>query len=186
MVASLDQYGTAQGLEAWTLDATIANLVEEDRNKVLARARRMLEPYGPFDESKQGFGVMVTEMVYHAAEVAYYAGQAVQAMVMPYRSERIGSYSYDRGSASSQRHMVKDNPILWAFITYLRDNRKPMHYTTRVDQLAPVNPETGVRDIIIGAHTNRVARAVERHGFISDTEEFNKIVYGDLYHDWGW
>lgn len=161
-----------------------------EAQNLVDRARRIAQMYGPYDPTKPDFGPMMSELIYNIAEAMYYKSQALPALSTPFRSERIGSYSYDKGAQTVQQQnqvaadFITKSDIIRPLIIYLSDYRGPLVYGTRIEHALPANPDTGIRDIIIKAYDNRVARAIERSGLVSDTEEFNAIVYGDRYIGW--
>lgn len=178
MTTSLDQYGTPNGFQLWTLDDELSEVSEDVIQRMLSRARTILHVYGPYDSNKEGFQTLITEMVYYTAEALYFWGGMVRSIVSPMRAERIGSYSYDKGDRKSANKIIEGHDIVWPLILHLRDNSGPMRYGIIVEQLNPVNLETGLRSIS-DSYTNRTARAIKKLGLVSDTDEFNNLVYGD-------
>lgn len=178
MSTSLEQYGTPAGFAAWTLEEDLINADLDLLTRMLQRARSILHVYGPYDIGKPGFDALITELVYYTAEAMYVFGGLTKSIISPMRAERIGSYSYDKGDRKTAHKVIEDHDIIWPLILHLRSNSDPIAYSIRVEHLAPVNPETGIRDIFL-AYNNRKARAIERLGLQSDTEQWNSLVYGD-------
>ncbi len=180
-VSDLTPYGTGSGLKAWTLDDDLAAMLDAEADRFVTRAQTLLTVYGPFDISKPGGVAILTDMVYYASEAIYFWAQNAKAIASPFRSERIGSYSYDKGARKDQvADLIENHEILWPLVIYLQDLKSvPLRIGTRIHHESKPNSITGVRDLIITDHTNRVKRFVDRLGFSSDTEEFNYWVYGD-------
>ncbi len=180
----LTSFGSGNGLKIWSLDDIICNLSPAILDKLIDRSHSFLNIYGPYDESKSNFLVLMTDVVYYVAEALYYQGRSVASRVSPFRSERIGSYSYDKGAKQDfNKGLLEAFPLIGDTISRLHDNSKPMAYGTRIEQVMPANPNTGVIDMV-SAYNNRLARAVTVLGFVSDTEEFNQVVYGDQHLGW--
>lgn len=179
MTTSLDQYGSAEGLAAWSLDEEIIEAPEEILEKMLNRARAILRVYGPYNQAIDGFETLATELVYYTAEAMYVFGGLVQSIVSPMRAERMGSYSYDKGDRKTAHKVIEDHDVIWPLIMHLRSNSDPIRYGTRVEYQATANPLTGIRDAVIHAYSNRRARALKRMGLVSDTDEWDRLVYGD-------
>lgn len=186
-VSDLSSYGTGAGLKAWTLDDDISALEDEEADKFINRAHTLLTVYGPYDISKPGGSAILTDMVYYAAEAIYFWATNARAITSPFRAERIGSYSYDKGAASKDnvRDLIENHEIVWSLVIYLQDLKNvPLRIGTRIHQESRPNPVTGIRDLIITDHTNRIKRFVDRLGINSDTDEFNYVVYGDRATAW--
>lgn len=178
-VTDLSPYGTGTGLKTWSLEPEINNLLLATAEQLMLSTQNVLSIYGPFDLSKPNGAVLLTEAVYLAAEAVYFWRTSIKAIASPFRAERSGSYSYDKGARTTVNSVIEDHPILWPLVIHLKDNTLPMKVGTRLQHEALVNPVTGWRDLIIHAHSNRVQRAVNRLNIVSDTEEFNQLVYGD-------
>lgn len=180
-VSDLTPYGTGAGLIAWSLDDDITALDPSDADKFVTRAQTLLTVYGPYDISKPGGSAILTDMVYYASESIYFWAQNARAIASPFRAERIGSYSYDKGARKDQvADLIENHEILWPLIIYLQDLKSvPLRIGTRIHHESKPNSITGIRDLIIGDHSNRVKRFIDRIGIESDSEDFNRVVYGD-------
>lgn len=186
MITDLSSYGTGIGFSTWSLDEDIANLQEENAERHVSRARSLLLAYAPFDGSKANAQLLLTELIYNVAEQLFYRGLNSSMLFSPFKSERIGSYGYDKGNQSRENvlSIIKTNEVIWDLITYLQV-MGPVAISTRVIHEAPVNITTGVRSVVL-MHDDRVARAIQRSELISDTEQFDRIVYGDIPINWRW
>ncbi len=182
-ISVLTPYGTGQGLMTWTLLPEIELAGPSRSEKLIERAQSLLQVYGPYDGGRVNFITLITDLVYYTAESMHFWSQNVKAIVSPMKSERIGGYAYDKGSGSSQRELIEDNDIIWPLILHLQDHSTPMAIGTRVFQVIDHNPETGVRDAV-DSYSNRTQRAIKVRGLVSDTEDFNRIVYGDPALGW--
>ncbi len=182
-IAVLTPYGTGQGFMTWTLLPEIERATPSRVEKLVERAQSLLQVYGPYDGGRVNFVTLITDLVYYTAEAMHFWSQNVKAIVSPMRAERIGGYSYDKGSGSSHRELIEDNDIIWPLIIHLQDHSDPMVISTRVVHVLDPNPETGVR-AAVESYSNRTHRAIESLGLVSDTEEFNRIVYGDSALGW--
>ena len=186
MVTDLSPYGSGIGFSTWSLDDTIAGLQEEVADKYVSRAKSLLAFFAPFDLTKSNGAALLAELVYYTAEQLYYRGLSQAMLFSPFKSERIGSYAYDKGNRdrASILNIISENEVIWGLVTYLQ--KMPLvAISTRVINELPYNPSTGIRDIVL-AHNDRIARAIERSGLVSDTEDFNLIVYGDRKVYWDW
>lgn len=186
MITDLSPYGSGIGFSTWSLDDTIAGLQEEVADKYVGRARGLLAFYAPFDITKANGVALLTELIYYTAEQLYYRGLSQAMLFSPFKSERIGSYAYDKGNRdrSSILNIISENEIIWGLVTYLQ--KMPLlAISTRVIREMPFNPDTGIRDVVL-THSDRITRAIERASLVSDTEDFNMIVYGDRYTVWDW
>jgi hypothetical protein len=159
-------------------------LADAIADKAVARAQNLLTVYGPYNDGVEYFIPLITDLVYYTAEGAYFAGNNVQAFVTPFRAERMGSYSYDKGSRqNSFQSIIEDYPVVLDLLLHLKYAGDYFTVGTRiVHQLAP-NPDTGVQEYV-DSYNNRLQRAIERQNLVSDTEQFNILVYGDS--GWGW
>lgn len=184
-LTDLSPYGTGNGLKQWSLDVTIQNLTDKQPNNIVARAQRLLGVYGPYNNGKTNFTLLMTDLVYYVAEALFFWSGNVETIVSPFRAERIGSYSYDKGSRdpSKLRLLLENHEIIWPMMLHLRSLPEPLVISSRVVQVVEANPETGIRDYV-DSYTNRTQRAIERRGIISDTESFNFVVYGDRNLGW--
>lgn len=188
MVTDLTPYGTWSGFQEWTLDESIRELDENDLVLLVERAKRMLSVYAPWQGSLENFTVLATDMVYTLAENLYYRNLNIVPIKSPFKSEKIGSYSYDKGNRANNNGIedfIFGDPLLAGYIQFLRESFVPFVSGIRVEQLLDANPITGVRDIVF-AHNNRLARRINESGVVSDTDEFNRIVYGDPFVPWTW
>lgn len=188
MITDLSSYGTGLGLASWTLDELIEHEDPDRLQRTVERARSLLNLYGPWNGSLQGFPVLVTDMVYSLAEAVYYRNRNIQAIRSPFKMEKIGSYSYDKGNQKNNMGLgefLEGDSILWAYITHLQQSMDVIRVGIRVEELLDYNPQTGLRDIVL-SHNNRVARRLNALGYVSDTAEFNAVVYGDRNMPWAW
>ena len=191
-VNSLDLYCSPEGFQIWSFDTTVKNLDEEDRIKLVNAARRNVEVYGPFDNSKGSesisdlgvtrFEAMMCELIYTIAEILYYyKKQSSRTIISDVRSERIGSYSYTTGGNSAQnthpsRQIIEDNDQIMSFINHLKDNSSvPMSGSTIVLPFS-FNEDINGRRSFIDAFDNRVASAIDS-GLITSRTEYIQRVY---------
>jgi len=177
----LSGYGTQAGLRAWSLDRRIKTLDAATAENLLERGRNLITTHGgSLDSSKEDFARLITDAVYYAAEFSYVIGLNIGSIILPFRMERIGGYQYDKGARGNDAStLIQEHPILWPLLVYLQDRRGPMIRSRRVFHEPPVNPETGIIDVVRSSNDARAARWLTADGINSDTEEFNKIVYGD-------
>ena len=185
-VEVLTSYGTGVGLKAWSLVPEITALSDGDAQSRVDRAHTLLPIYGSYDGSKPNFATLIVELVYYTAEALHFWSQNIRAIVSPMRAERIGSYSYDKGAGTSRQAIVEEHEMIWPLIIHLKDHSDPsrVSISTRVVQVLSANQETGIRDMVIGSYSNRTQRAIEAQGIVSDTDEFNALVYGDRSLGW--
>ena len=180
-VRDLSSYGTEAGLLAYTLDSKLGVTDATDlRDKVLNRARRILEIYGPYDDTKTNFTLLINEAIYMVAELTYHYGQQVRTIVSPVKSERIGSYAYDTGfqmgNNNSTHSVVENNALVMGFVTHLKDNSTVPVFSTEVFHHGYQNEDTG-RGFWFDNFSDRVAFAIQR-GLVSSETEYIYRVYG--------
>lgn len=185
MIYDLAPYATGMGLQLWTLDDAIAGMEEEVADKYVARARSLLGMFLPLEVRGASDNVLVSELIYYVAEQLFYRNLNAVYINSPFKSERIGSYGYDKGNRTNNSlSFLQDNEVIWSLIGWLMATGS-IAISTRVIRELPVNDDTGIRDVV-RMHDDRVARAIARSGIVSDTEEFNVIVYGDSYSSMAW
>jgi hypothetical protein len=180
-LTDLDAYGTHDGLAAWTLIPIIQAVAEnsDTGEPLIERSRRLLEMYGPYDAGKENFNRLIVELIYYTAENLYFWSQSFQGVVSPFKSERIGSYSYDKGVATKEslKNLIESNDIVWSLVLHLRKFPDYVAVSTRVMYPALTSSETGVKNVI-DTYNDRLARWLERNTIESDSREFDRIVYG--------
>ena len=179
MTTDLSTYGNGEGLKAWSFDDKITAMLERDANQTVMRSQRYMGQFGPFNISKVNAALLLTDLVYHMAELMWFFGKtSVRAIASPFHSESIGLYRYTMGGKSMEK-IMDEHPFIPSLILYLHDiSTVPIVYGTRIVHTAEVNPNTGIREII-DSWDDRSARAIENLGYISDTDEFHRVVYGD-------
>lgn len=176
-VTALDSYGTVEGFQAWTLSDEISQLEEPDLLKRLNRARRILEVYGGFDESKPGFQMLMTELVYSLAENLHFWFGRTRTISSGLKSERIGSYSYTRDTSSAAvTSLIEGDDTLNALLVYLKDRSGRMMVTTRVFDQQSLPDVNGVRYYLLDSFDNRLAHYLRRNNVTP--EEYRYLVYG--------
>ena len=179
MTTDLSTYGTGEGLKTWSFDDRITAMLEKDANEAVMRSQRYMGQFGPFNVGKTNAAMLLTDLVYNMAELMWYFGRtAVGAIAAPFQSESIGLYRYTMGSRT-MKEMMEEHPFIPSLLLYLHDiSKTPIVNSTRIVHTSEVNPETGIREII-DSWDDRTARAIELLGYISDTEDFHRVVYGD-------
>lgn len=178
-VSSLSPYGTGPGLKAWSLVPQINALTEDSATALVGRAQRILQAYGPWRSGEEDGDLLLTDLVYYSAEALYFLAKHTPALSSPFRSEKIGSYFYDKGARNVGVGALQQHEIVWPLILFMRDVGNKLSITTRLlDQEAPTNPETGIRDVVLSQFDNRVMHAIRDLGLVSDTDEYRSIVYG--------
>lgn len=175
-ITSLDDYGTVEGFQAWTLSDEISQLEEPDLLKRLVRARRILEVYGGFDSSKPNFQILMTELVYSLAENLHFWFGRTRTVSSGLKSERIGSYSYTRDTSSAAvTSLIEGDDTLNSLLVYLKDRTGRMVVTTRVFDQQSLPDVNGVR-YYLDSFDNRLAHYLRRNNVTP--EEYRYLVYG--------
>ena len=172
---------TEDQFRTYTLDPKLAVADQtQQRTNVLNRAARILEIYGPYDDTKTNFRLLIQEAMYMTAELAYHYGQQVRTVVSPVKSERIGSYAYDTGFSlsgdNSTHSIVENNALVMGFIIHLKDNSTVPVFSTEVFHHGYQNSETG-RGFYFDGFSDRVAYAIQR-GLVGSETEYLYRVYG--------
>lgn len=180
MTLDLSSYGNGEGLKAWSFDDRITAMPEEDSNQAVMRSQRYMGQFGPFSVGKANAAMLLTDLVYNMAELMWFFGKtSVRAIAAPFQSESIGLYRYTMGGKNMEK-MMEEHPFIPSLLLYLQDiSTVPIVYQTRIVHKSEVNPNTGIREII-DSWDDRTARAIENLGYISDTEDFHRVVYGDV------
>ena len=169
--------------QMWTLDSALGGTgadADALRDKVLMRSARLLEAYGPYDDTKPTFKGVMQELIFQVAELSYHYSSQVRTIVSSVKSERIGSYSYDRGQINTSfnptQSVIDNNAIVMGMITHLKDNSTVPVFSTYVFPRGPIDTETGDSTYVddFGA---RVAWAIRR-GLVGSETEYLLAVYG--------
>jgi hypothetical protein len=134
-VTLLTAYGSGTGLKSWSLNSIISNLIASDADKAVQRARRLLEIYGPYDNSKINFDLLIEELIYLVSEILYFRSQTVQAASSGFQMERIGSYAYQKFSNNGSQDLssvIEGNSEIYAGILNLKQFPDKVAVSTRV------------------------------------------------------
>lgn len=139
--------GTISGFKTFTLNPDIPDLSDAVLQAFIDRAEAFLDRNGPFLQSG-GYNEDMTVAVYKTAEILWSRSSAsmVQAISGIMQSERIGTYSYNKGNAWQVNPFEIDTELAEIIRFYRREDSDFILTTTLVFKEIPPSELTGKRE----------------------------------------